>query len=452
MSAREELSALADRIEREAKHEGFLEALDLVAEEISDLRAFRVEAFASGPARSEAQTKAAASPESPGKPGVSRETAAPPGATVSLRAEEVKVWRAISTLIAEGAAVTHATIASRAGVAAAHVAGKIKELAGHGLVRAEGHGRGRRYFVLRDPPEDGVGRPETESAPAPKDKRNKSRFPAEVAPDPGSVSGLAPDHPAVVEGRSLFPGAVVESLASPRLLVSGVNQRKLGDRVVKGPWAGMPIFALTLEERASCPHSCYHWRTCFGNGMPRARRHRHGPDLEAGLERELGALEDQNPGGFVVRLHILGDFYSPDYVAAWGDWLERFPALRIFGYTAWPRDSAIGGAVAELTEHAWERCAIRFSAPAPMPQGATTIWRKPKAAREPEGIVCPAQTGRTANCGTCGLCWHPNAREETIVFIAHGRIGRPSSSEKPPRAASRGNGGTPISTNPGPPS
>jgi hypothetical protein len=38
-----------------------------------------------------------------------------------------------------------------------------------------------------------------------------------------------------------------------------------------------------------------------------------------------------------------------------------------------------------------------------------------------DGIVCPAQTNRTECCGTCGLCWHENAVDKTIIFIEHGR-------------------------------
>ena len=39
---------------------------------------------------------------------------------------------------------------------------------------------------------------------------------------------LADDHAAVTEARSLFPSTVVHASMSPRVLVSGVNSRKIG--------------------------------------------------------------------------------------------------------------------------------------------------------------------------------------------------------------------------------
>jgi hypothetical protein len=238
--------------------------------------------------------------------------------------------------------------------------------------------------------------------------------------DPGSVRGLSEDHPAVTEGRTLFPTTVVDAADSPRLLVSGQNSRKLGSHVTKGPWKGFPIYSLTLEERATCPDSCHLFSSCYGNSMPFARRHRHGPDLELKLYGEVADLAELHPRGFVVRLHQLGDFYSLDYVMRWSHMLKDFPALRCFGYTAWPRHSPIGQTVKMLTDKQWDRFAIRFSSAEPKPQGATSIDYVPDGPRVPEGIVCPAQMKRTDSCGSCGLCWHAAARDKTIVFVLHG--------------------------------
>ena len=148
------------------------------------------------------------------------------------------------------------------------------------------------------------------------------------------------------------------------MLMPGAHSPKLGAVVTKGAWRGMPIYSLTLEERATCPRDCANWLSCYGNGMHLAWRNRHGPELEAGLERELAALQAKYPDGFVCRLHVLGDFYSPEYVRKWGDWLERFPALRVFGYTAWRAESEIGTEIARLSgdRDRWERFAIQVEA------------------------------------------------------------------------------------------
>lgn len=228
----------------------------------------------------------------------------------------------------------------------------------------------------------------------------------------GSRVQLPDLHPALVDGRTLFPSTVVDAATSPRLLVSGMNSRKTGRLVVKGRWRGCPIFTLTLEERATCPRSCEQWRTCYGNNMHYARRHAAGDALEQRLIVELRELAAAHPGGFVVRLHILGDFYSPDYVRLWARMLDELPALRVFGFTAHAIDSAIGAAVLRMTGRADGRCWIRFSGLRIGPLGSVVI----DAPDESRGVICPAQTGATDCCATCGLCW---ASPRTIEFLRH---------------------------------
>ena len=244
----------------------------------------------------------------------------------------------------------------------------------------------------------------------------------------GEPHQLASDHPAIIQGRTLFPSTVVDAVESPRLLVSGWNQRKLGDRVVKGRWRGMPIFALTLEERATCPTSCHLYRGCYGNGMHLARRHRHSGELEYRLERELAALADKWGAGFVVRLHILGDFPDAAYAALWHRWLARFAPLRVFGFTAHEEDSDVGILIRLLNRDFPDRCVIRFSAPSPrgVPgvRYATPTMQPPSVRLTDAGPICPAQTGATMCCGTCGFCWES---ERDVVFVLHGNRhpGRP---------------------------
>lgn len=240
--------------------------------------------------------------------------------------------------------------------------------------------------------------------------------------DPAEINHIKPDNPALVQGHTIYPKTVVEADAGHRLLIGGINQSKLGDRVVKGPWSGMPTYHLTLEERATCPRSCHLWHACYGNAMHRARRNRHGPELVIALDGELELLQRRHPRGFVIRLHTLGDFYGPAYVKCWANWLDKYPALHAFGYTAWPAHTMMGMLIGKLARERWDRFAIRRSVPRPTlaePE-ATTIWRLPDGPRQPEGLVCPAQTGKTACCGTCGLCWSPAMKDTPIVFVAHG--------------------------------
>jgi len=51
------------------------------------------------------------------------------------------------------------------------------------------------------------------------------------------------------------------------------------------------------------------------------------------LDREIQELTDKHKEGIVIRLHVLGDFMTVDYVNFWEKMLFDFPTLCIFGYT-----------------------------------------------------------------------------------------------------------------------
>lgn len=223
---------------------------------------------------------------------------------------------------------------------------------------------------------------------------------------------LRDDHPALVEGKSLFQKRVEHHSDRPRLLVGGENSRKIGKRVTKGRFRGFPIYMLTLEERATCPTSCLEWKTCYGNSMNWARRIMHGRDFEERLWEELADKQAQHPAGFLVRLHILGDFYSLDYAELWAEALEAYPALHVFGYTARDPDSEIGAVIRELLGYRGDRFHVRFSGWGGANHGSVVIDH----AEETDHVVCPAQLGKTDCCATCALCWHGDL---TIAFLRH---------------------------------
>ena len=238
---------------------------------------------------------------------------------------------------------------------------------------------------------------------------------------------LPADHPAVVEGRTLYPSRVKREHESQRYLVSGRNNAKIGAFVTKGDWAKMPIFTLTLEERATCPRSCAQWLSCYGSGMQFANRWDHtDPDFLPALKAEIITTARAHPNGLVVRLHVLGDFYSVPYLQMWADMLDAFPNLHIYGYTARHEDDSdeesrrIATGIRWLTEQAWDQFAIRFSN-RPERQGTIVITDHADAG---DAIICPASLTKTETCGTCGLCWAPAARDKTIAFPLHGRKGR----------------------------
>lgn len=214
-------------------------------------------------------------------------------------------------------------------------------------------------------------------------------------------------------GRTRFTNRITDRGAA---LKPGQYSRKLGSWVTKGKWKGMPIFSLTLEERATCPKDCALWVQCYGNNLNWAKRMRHGDGLEEKLWRELTVLQRRYPRGFVVRLHVLGDFWSVGYVELWREALAAFPALRVWGYTAWKPCTRIGRAVAALRDQQWERFAIRTSGAS---EGLRTRVVKDPSEAESGEIICPveyAKGKKAKSCATCALCW---STTKPIVFLEH---------------------------------
>lgn len=255
---------------------------------------------------------------------------------------------------------------------------------------------------------------------SPREAGGSNRRFASAEIEPSRSTGIVLHHAAALEGRTIFPSTVVASADSPRLLVSGESNPKLGRAITKGPRKGWPIYHLTLEERATCPSSCRQWNTCYGNAMHLARRHANDEGLAPRLWQEVEQLAAKHPDGFLVRLHTLGDFYSVEYVAEWGAMLERFPALHVFGYTARELSDPIGEFIGQIAEQMWDRFAIRLSGDLPGPEAACVFDEDPDLA---DVVMCPAQVKATESCASCGLCWAGAARDKTIGFLRHGMKG-----------------------------
>lgn len=205
---------------------------------------------------------------------------------------------------------------------------------------------------------------------------------------------------------------------SINMLKPGTNNAKLGGYVTAKKWQGMAMYSLTLEERATCPTTCQQWENCYGNNMPFAHRfdHTH-PDFLLALGMQLTKLHKKHKDeGVVVRLHVLGDFFSPAYVEWWKWALNTFPWLNAFGYTHQPRSSTIGKMIESLNTRRADRWQVRFSDDKTTTMAAHVV---PEHTQPVKGVsvLCPEQTGAAKSCAACGLCWSAPNRE--ILFVEH---------------------------------
>ena len=194
---------------------------------------------------------------------------------------------------------------------------------------------------------------------------------------------------------------------------SGANNKKLGGRVTKGMWKGMPLYSLTLEERKTCPQDCQQWNNCYGNNMPFAHRYDHThKDFIYKAEQHLRRLAVNHESGFVVRLHVLGDFYTRAYVRAWRSWLEEIPQLRAYGYTHHKPWTPIGTSLRLLNLEYPDRWRIRFS-DSSVSFSANVVKHDHESSF---GIICPEQLGQAESCASCAYCWHS---EKPVFFLEH---------------------------------
>lgn len=171
-----------------------------------------------------------------------------------------------------------------------------------------------------------------------------------------------------------------------------------------GPFKGMPLYSLTLEERATCPSDCGAWDICYGSNMPFATRwdtSDGGLLLMQKLREELDGLDRKHPRGYSLRLHVLGEFFSLDYVDFWYDQLRARPALNIYGYTH------VSGALRDAIDDVAATFGVRFVIF--QSQAPTGFSARPAALLEgEEGAdklpICPEQTKQSPGCLACGLC------------------------------------------------
>jgi hypothetical protein len=102
---------------------------------------------------------------------------------------------------------------------------------------------------------------------------------------------LAADDRALLEMRTIYPNTVRSANPSERVLKSGVNSQKLGDRIVKGAWAGSLLFSLKLEPGDLPATGAVLWQQHRASGDPMERRR---PTVYA-AERRTGRTKLLSP-------------------------------------------------------------------------------------------------------------------------------------------------------------
>ena len=233
---------------------------------------------------------------------------------------------------------------------------------------------------------------------------------------------------AIENGRTIYTNNVFSSVNYASNLLKVSNNNKLGKFVTKGRHKNKYLYSLSLEERKTCPTNCFHWKTCYGNNMPFAHRFTANKNLLVKLHKEIKLLSKKHKEGILIRLHVVGDFYSVAYVKFWKKMLSLYPNISIFGYTARKPFSEIGKEIVKLRNKLWNRFSVRLSNNVTHKLTANSedlLSEKLLLSNNVIGlkcqsshyVICPEQLNKVENCASCGLCWNNNI--DNIIFKTH---------------------------------
>lgn len=278
----------------------------------------------------------------------------------------------------------------------------------------------------------------------------------------------AKDRAAMLE-QSIFQGQVrdVRLLTGEAQMVAKKSTNsKLGKKVFRGTLEEYYIYTITFEERATCPRVCEHWKNCYGNNMRNGVRFGTRTEEErqaviAQIEKDLAhwqKLTDKRnaerakkkiplaPIGFLVRVHVLGDFFSVEYANMWRKWLNMFPSMVVFGYSRWlPEESEIGDALLSIRNEfgmnatTGGRFCLHFSSDKNHGSGALSadVDGVLDLVESGDAFICPEQqqSEERANgpnpvtCGSCTKCFDliptrktkgtENEEFKHVVFLTH---------------------------------
>ena len=94
---------------------------------------------------------------------------------------------------------------------------------------------------------------------------------------------LRAEHPALSAARTIHTKYVFDAADYEFDIIKQAKNIKLLDKkdkvITKGKWKDLPIYTLTLEERATCSTDCEHWDNCYGNNVGMAHRFKANPSI-----------------------------------------------------------------------------------------------------------------------------------------------------------------------------
>ncbi len=202
-----------------------------------------------------------------------------------------------------------------------------------------------------------------------------------------------------------------EDFAVP-LCISSAGNTKVG-RV----WTfSLPSFVTCPGASVWCRKHCYAWR--FERLRPNCRQ-AYVRNLALSLKPDrfvahvLESLPEDAP---LVRIHVGGDYYAPEYCKAWAWICQARPNTHFWSYT---RSWNIRLLQTPL-EHLRQQANLQlFASTDPDMPDPPENWRAAFIEVDPRatGVPCRHQQGEVGSCLECGYCF--NKHVGNVVFKVH---------------------------------
>jgi len=102
------------------------------------------------------------------------------------------------------------------------------------------------------------------------------------------------------------------------------------------------------------------------------------------------------------RLHVIGDFYSVEYVEKWISIADRLPRVAFFGSTRSWRCEFLSKALKDFRDlfNVYMKASVDLTDDLDPFSCGWRVWSV-----EGTGISCPHDFGQVESCAACGRCW-----------------------------------------------
>lgn len=168
------------------------------------------------------------------------------------------------------------------------------------------------------------------------------------------------------------------------------------------PSFSLPVMTTCPGKTPFCDRYCYGLK---GNFILVNVKEANDRRLDATLKGDfveiiVGEIRKAKSPAF--RIHVIGDFYSVEYIEKWIDITEQLPAVVFFGSTRSWRCDFLAEAMKRFRdlENVYLRASVDLT-DTTKPDGCG--WRLWSV--EGEGMNCPHDVGKAESCFACKRCW-----------------------------------------------